>query len=101
MSYKTLFYLERRQIAKTITERIEDEWRFRMLKYLRNKETNQIEKVMSDNIVISADEIIKAQSEILTVLKNHKLNYEVSEYLLECLITQLRESHKYEQITVL
>lgn len=72
-----------------------------MLKYLRNKETNQIEKVMSDNIVISADEIIKAQSEILTVLKNHKLNYEVSEYLLECLITQLRESHKYEQITVL
>nr|DAT12540.1 MAG TPA: hypothetical protein [Bacteriophage sp.] len=72
-----------------------------MLKCLRNKETNQIEKVMSDNIVISADEIIKAQSEILTVLKNHKLNYEVSEYLLECLITQLRESHKYEQITVL
>lgn len=72
-----------------------------MLKTLRNKETNQIEKVMSNNIVISADEIIKAQSEILTVLKNHKLNYEVSEYLLGCLISQLGESHQYEQITVL
>ena len=72
-----------------------------MLKTLRNKETNQIEKVMSNNIVISADEIIKAQSEILTVLKNHKLNYEVSEYLLDCLVSQLRESHQYEQITVL
>lgn len=72
-----------------------------MLKTLRNKEANQIEKVMSNNIVISADEIIKAQSEILTVLKNHKLNYEVSEYLLDCLISQLRESHQYEQITVL
>lgn len=72
-----------------------------MLKSLRNKETNQIEKVMSNNIVISADEIRKAQSEILTVLKNHKLNYEVSEYLLDCLISQLRESHQYEQITVL
>lgn len=72
-----------------------------MLKTLRNKETNQIEKVMSNNIVISADEIIKAQSEILTVLKNHKLNYEVSEYLLDCLISQLRESHQYEQITIL
>lgn len=72
-----------------------------MLKTLRNKETNQIEKVMSNNIVISADEIIKAQSEILTVLKNHKLNYEVSEYLLQCLVSQLRESHQYEQITVL
>ena len=72
-----------------------------MLKTLRNKETNQIEKVMSNNIVISADEIIKAQSEILTVLKNHKLNYEVSEYLLSCLVSQLRESHQYEQITVL
>ena len=72
-----------------------------MLKTLRNKETNHIEKVMSNNIVISADEIIKAQSEILTVLKNHKLNYEVSECLLNCLVSQLRESHKYEQITVL
>ena len=72
-----------------------------MLKSLRNKETNQIEKVMSNNIVISADEIIKAQSEILTVLKNHKLNYEVSEYLLNCLVSQLRQSHQYEQITVL
>ena len=72
-----------------------------MLKTLRNKETNQIEKVMSNNIVISADEIRKAQSEILTVLKNHKLNYEVSEYLLDCLVSQLRESHQYEQITVL
>lgn len=72
-----------------------------MLKSLRNKETNQIEKVMSNNIVISADEIIKAQSEILTVLKNHKFNYEVSEYVLNGLIPKLRESHQYEQITVL
>lgn len=72
-----------------------------MLKSLRNKETNQIEKVMSNNIVISADEIIKAQSEILTVLKNHKFNYEVSVYVLEGLIPKLHKSHKYEQITVL
>ena len=72
-----------------------------MLRYSLNEKTKQIEKVMSNNIVISADEIIKAQSEILTVLKKHKLNYEVSEYLLDCLISQLRESHKYEQITVL
>lgn len=72
-----------------------------MLRYSLNEKTKQVEKVMSNNIVISADEIIKAQSEILTVLKNHKLNYEVSEYLLDCLISQLRESHQYEQITVL
>ena len=72
-----------------------------MLKFLTNKKTNQVEKVMSNHTEVSADEIREAQSEILTVLKKHKLNYEVSEYLLDCLITQLRESHKYEQITVL
>ena len=72
-----------------------------MLKFLMNKKTNQVEKVMSNHVEVSADEIRKAQSEILTVLKNHKFNYEVSEYLLDCLISQLRESHKYEQITVL
>lgn len=66
-----------------------------------DEKTGVYRGVISNNIVISADEIIKAQSEILTVLKNHKLNYEVSEYLLDCLISQLRESHKYEQITVL
>ena len=66
-----------------------------------NKETKKVEKVISNNVTISGDEIRKAQSEILTVLKNHKLNYEVSAYLLDCLISQLRESHKYEQITVL
>ena len=66
-----------------------------------NKETKKVEKVISNNVTISGDEIRKAQSEILTVLKNHKLNYEVSEYLLDCLISQLRESHQYEQITVL
>ena len=72
-----------------------------MLKTLRNKKTNQVEKVMSNYVEVSADELRKAQSEILTVLKNHKLNYEVSEYLLNCLVSQLRESHQYEQITVL
>lgn len=72
-----------------------------MLKFLTNKETNQVEKVMSNHVEISADEIRKAQSEILTVLKKHKLNYEVSEYVLDCLISQLRETHRYEQITVL
>lgn len=72
-----------------------------MLKFLTNKKTNQVEKVMSNYVEVSADEIRKAQSEILTVLKNHKLNYEVSEYLLDCLVSQLRETHQYEQITVL
>ncbi len=72
-----------------------------MLKFLTNKKTNQVEKVMSNHVEISADEIRKAQSEILTVLKKHKLNYEVSEYLLESLVSQLRQSHQYEQITVL
>lgn len=66
-----------------------------------NKETKKVEKVISNNVTISGDEIRKAQSEILTVLKKHKLNYEVSAYVLDCLISQLRESHQYEQITVL
>ena len=66
-----------------------------------NKETKKVEKVISNNVTISGDEIRKAQSEILTVLKKHKLNYEVSAYVLDCLISQLRESHRYEQITVL
>lgn len=66
-----------------------------------NKETKKVEKVISNNVTISGDEIRKAQSEILTVLKNHKFNYEVSGYVLDSLISQLKESHKYEQITVL
>lgn len=66
-----------------------------------NTKTNEFSGVVSNNITIFADELRKAQSEILTALKNHKFNYEVSDYLLNCLITQLRESHQYEQITVL
>lgn len=72
-----------------------------MIRYSLNERTKQVEKVFSNDIVISGDEIRKAQSEIITVLKNHKLNYEVSAYLLDCLISQLRESYQYEQITVL
>lgn len=72
-----------------------------MLKFLTNKKTNQVEKVMSNHVEISADKIRKAQSEILTVLKNNKINYEVADYLLNSLATQLRETHQYEQITVL
>lgn len=72
-----------------------------MLRYSLNEKTKEVEKVFSNDIVISGDEIRKAQSEIITVLKNHKLNYEVSEYLLQCLVSQLRETHQYEQITVL
>lgn len=66
-----------------------------------NKETKKVEKVISNNVTISGDEIRKAQSEILTVLKKHKFNYEVSAYVLDSLIHQLKESHTYEQITVL
>ena len=71
------------------------------MKELYDKKTNQFKGVVSNDIPIFADELRGAQSEILTVLKNHKINYEVADYLLNCLITQLRESHKYEQITVL
>ena len=66
-----------------------------------DEKTREYRGVVSNNITILEDELREAQSEILTVLKNHKLNYEVSEYLLDCLISQLRESHQYEQITVL
>ena len=66
-----------------------------------DEKTRVYRGVISNNITILEDELRKAQSEILTVLKNHKFNYEVSDYLLNCLITQLRESHQYEQITVL
>lgn len=66
-----------------------------------DKKTKEFAGVVSNNMTIFADELRKAQSEILTVLKNHKLNYEVSEYLLQCLVSQLRETHQYEQITVL
>lgn len=66
-----------------------------------DKKTKEFAGVVSNNMTIFADELRKAQSEILTVLKNHKLNYEVSEYLLNCLVSQLRETHQYEQITVL
>lgn len=66
-----------------------------------DKKTKEFAGVVSNNMTIFADELREAQLEILTVLKKHKLNYEVSEYLLDCLVSQLRESHKYEQITVL
>lgn len=65
-----------------------------------DKKTKEFAGVVSNNMTIFADELRKAQSEILTVLKKHKLNYEVSEYLLNCLVSQLRNSNKYEQITL-
>ena len=67
---------------------------------LYDKKTNKFNGVVSNNITIVADELIEAQLEILTVLKKHKLNYEVSEYLLNGLVYTLRTSHKYEQITL-
>lgn len=66
-----------------------------------DKKTGVYRGVISNNITILEDELREAQSEILTVLKNHKFNYEVSEYVLNGLIPKLSESHKYEQITVL
>ena len=71
------------------------------MKELYDKKTNQFTGVVSNDIPIFADELREAQSEILTVLKNHKINYEVSVYVLEGLIPKLHKSHKYEQITVL
>lgn len=71
------------------------------MKELYDKKTNQFKGVVSNDITIFADELREAKSEILTVLKKHKINYEVADYLLNYLITQLRESHKYEQIMVL
>ena len=68
---------------------------------LYDKKTNKFNGVVSNNITIVADELIEAQSDILTVLKKHKLNYEVSEYLLNALAHKLSKSHKYEQITIL
>lgn len=68
---------------------------------LYDKKTNKFNGVVSNNITIVADELIEAQSEILTVLNKHKLNYEVSEYLLNALVYKLSKSHKYEQITIL
>ena len=67
---------------------------------LYDKKKTQFNGVVSNNITIFADELREAQSEILTVLKKHKLNYEVSEYLLNGLVYTLRTSHKYEQITL-
>ena len=66
-----------------------------------DEKTRVYRGVVSNNITILEDELGEAQSEILTVLKNHKFNYEVSEYVLNGLIPKLRESHQYEQITVL
>lgn len=66
-----------------------------------DKKTGVYRGVISNNITILEDELREAQSEILTVLKNHKFNYEVSEYVLNGLIPKLSESHQYEQITVL
>lgn len=66
-----------------------------------DEKTRVYRGVVSNNITILEDELREAQSEILAVLKNHKFNYEVSEYVLNGLIPKLRESHQYEQITVL
>lgn len=63
-----------------------------------NEETKKIEKVISNNITISGDELREAQSEILTVLQNHNFNYEVSEFLLNCVIARLMKSKNYEQV---
>lgn len=66
-----------------------------------DEKTGVYRGVISNNITILEDELREAQSEILAVLKNHKFNYEVSEYVLNGLIPKLSESHQYEQITVL
>lgn len=63
-----------------------------------NEETKKVEKVISNDITISGDELREAQSEILTVLQNHKFNYEVSEFLLHCVISRLMQSKNYEQV---
>ena len=63
-----------------------------------NEETKKVEKVISNNITISGDELREAQSEILTVLQNHNFNYEVSEFLLNCVIARLMKSKNYEQV---
>ena len=66
-----------------------------------NEETKKVEKVISNNITISGDELREAQSEILTVLQNHKFNYEVSEFLLRCVTARLMTSKSYEQVKIL
>ena len=63
-----------------------------------NEETKKVEKVISNDITISGDELREAQSEILTVLQNHNFNYEVSEFLLNCVIARLMKSKNYEQV---
>ena len=68
------------------------------MKTILNEETKKVEKVISNNITISGDELREAQSEILTVLQNHKFNYEVSEFLLNCVIARLMKSKNYEQV---
>ena len=70
---------------------------FRMETIL-NEETKKLEKVISNDITISGDELREAQSEILTVLQNHKFNYEVSELLLRCVTARLMKSKNYEQV---
>ena len=65
-----------------------------------NEETKKVEKVISNDITISGDELREAQSEILTVLQNHNFNYEVSEFLLNCVIARLMKSKNYEQVTL-
>lgn len=73
---------------------------FRMETIL-NEETKKLEKVISNDITISGDELREAQSEILTVLQNHKFNYEVSELLLRCVTARLMKSKSYEQVKIL
>ena len=68
------------------------------MKTILNEETKKVEKVFSNEITISGDELREAQSEILTVLQKHKFNYEVSEFLLRCVTAQLMKSKNYEQV---
>lgn len=68
------------------------------MKTILNEETKKVDKVISNNITISGDELREAQSEILTVLQNHNFNYEVSEFLLNCVIARLMKSKNYEQV---
>lgn len=71
------------------------------MKTILNEETKKVEKVISNDITISGDELREAQSEILTVLQNHNFNYEVSELLLRCVTARLMTSKNYEQVKIL
>ena len=63
-----------------------------------DEKTRVYRGAISNNITILEDELREAQSEILTVLQNHKFNYEVSELLLRCVTARLMKSKNYEQV---